>query len=203
MRNLVVVISVLILILLISGLYFLNQNQQASSQTPNSPSPTLLAPKPSPQKTPIPVPEDWETFNSETYGISLRHPKDFTVEETQEGVRIVKLGQTQSLGTELYDGISVLIRTGTLDNQTLEEFVDTNIQETKDQPINATVSSKEKVRLLELDGFTYHVSSLGEATYTLLPIGTGRYLEIINSTVDPSDMGYQKTVDIIISSLEF
>jgi hypothetical protein len=211
MKNPFLLGALAVLIILIAGLFYyevtdwfdFNQTQISSSQKTTSPSSTLLAPKPIPSQTPAPIPEDWETFSSETFGISVKHPKDFTAEETQEGVRVLKLGPTQSLGTELYDGISILIRTGSLEGVSLEKYVDLQIQEIKDQPINAKVSEKREVKVLELNGFSYNVSSLGEATYILLPKGQNQYLEIINSTVDPSNFGYQKTVDLIISSLEF
>lgn len=202
-RSSLLIISVLILIILIGGLFYFNQTKQVSSQKSSAPSPTLLAPKPTQKPTPTPIPEDWETFKSEDFGISIRHPKDFEASETQEGVRIVKLGPTQSQGTELYDGISLLLKTGILENQNLEEFVDAEIAETKAQPINAKVSEKREVQVLELPGFSYDVSSLGDARYIFLPKGPGGYLEIINSTIDPSNLGYQKTVDLIISSIEF
>jgi hypothetical protein len=192
-----------LLIILIGGLFYFNQAQISSSQKTTSPSPTLLAPQSTPSQTPIPIPNDWENFSSETYGISVKHPKDFIVEETQEGVRIIKAGPTQSLGTELYDGISILFRTGPLGGLTLEKFVDSQIKEIKSQPINAEVSEKKEVKVLELEGFSYDVSSLGDANYTFLPKGQNQYLEIINSTIDPSNLGYQKTADLIISSLEF
>lgn len=190
------------------GLYFVNQQPKTKVVVPLPPTsattPTLnpSGPKISPLPT---IPASWKTFTSMSYGFSIKYPADIKHDITSEGERFYKLGPSQATGTELYDGISVVIRAGSLQGKPFKEWVDQKYLEFKTDPVRPEVGDQKPITIAGMQGVSFTVSSLGDRTMMYLPKGTDQFLEITNSTVEPQDreQTFQKTVDLMLSSLEF
>lgn len=155
--------------------------------------------------TPDAIPASWERYTSSEYGFTISFPPDVTHDTTTEGERFYKLGKSQSQGTELYDGIRIVIKSGSLGKKPFAEWVNQTYENTKNDPVQPRMGEKKPITLAGKQGITYTVSSLGDATMIYLPKGTDEYLEITNGTVEPADstQGLQKTAALILSSLRY
>lgn len=151
------------------------------------------------------TPDNWKVFQSKRYGYSLNYPSDINLETTSEGDRFYKLGPTQSLGTELYDGISLTIRSGKLEGKTLRQFVDQQFTIMKDEITTNSITEIKPLTIGEFQGFKFRKSSLGEADFIYLQKSKDEYLEIIDGTVEPvnREQSFKETVFLILSSVSF
>lgn len=182
---------------------FLFRNNQQPISIANT-TPTSSNPIPSlPVSPTVEVPQNWQTFTSQNHGFSIIYPPEIEVTERQNNqVTFLMLGETQTEGTELFDGISLTISSNSLNDKTLQQFVNDKTQTIKDEPTTRSVSPLQSVIVAGLQGYSFRVSSLGEANFTYLPQGENRYLEIINITVDPNNKGYQGTVSKMLQTLK-
>jgi len=175
-------------------------------------------PEPQPEPSPRPVatvlptaedtqtmdrqPQGWSVYQSEE-GWSLDYPAELEVRETQEGgVNFNYMGETQTLGTELFDGYSINIRMSGLGTNSLEELVERERQEMIEEPAVMEVSEAQEKMVAGFEGYEFEVKSLGVFRHLYLLVGEGEYLEISYLVADPENVGYQDTVDEMLESLE-
>lgn len=191
-------ILIVILLVALNVFQFFNKQQtvitapQPSNNIQNSPTPSVQN-----------VSTDWQTYSSPTLGFSLQHPKDMKIYPQQGGaVLFVKLGPTQVENTELFDGISLIFDVGDLGTNTLQQAAQQKLTEIKNEPITETVGTMEEVIVGKYAGYKFMVKDLGERTYTYLPKGDSEYLVIIDSSVDPSSLGFNQTIYQMFSTLE-
>lgn len=191
--------------LAVSG-YLFWQNQQlmkqlAANPTP-APSPTAFAASPSPAaESPDPT-AGWKTYQSSTYAV--KYPADFTAGQNQGSVlTISKWGPTQKPQTEGYDGIFLSftpLEIGT----TLTAYVEASIKEIKLQGVAELLSGPKDIIVNGYSGKTYTAQGLGVHRYLILSSKDGTMLmEIADSTADPGNLGFSKTVDQILTTFEF
>lgn len=201
------VISVLILIVLIAGAGYFYYGMMPAIEKPPVASTTPIAsatiPLPASSKAPE-VPVGWRLYTSKN-GYTLNYPPDLTIETTPEGERFYKLGPTQSTGTELYDGISFLIRTGDLAGLTLRQLADQKHQQNQDAPTTQEITDVKPITYGPHQGYQFRVNSLGEGDYIYLVGPNAQYLEIINLTVEPAnrEQTFQGIVETMFSSIRF
>lgn len=152
----------------------------------------------------VSVPGNWVPFTSEKYGFFIRYPLDVNHQTTQEGEQFYKLGPSQSQGTELYDGISVGIKSGSISGKSFEDFVKQKHIDMKNDPLQPQVGDINQVAIGGIQGFSFRVSSIGDSTFIYLPKGEREYFEIINGTVEPTnrEQTFQKTVEQMLSTLK-
>lgn len=183
------------------------------------------------QKAPSPLSEDSKQTSSETVenfvtsvpdtadlkagGSSYRevnglytflYPNDYEL-FTQPGdphTRITKKGATQKGQTELYDGVLIDFESVNLDGMTLEAFVDKRITEATANGMSEVVDAKKMTKLNNYPGFTYELRGLGTTRYLAIQKDVQSDSAVILSflVADPENMGYQKEVDAILSTLE-
>jgi hypothetical protein len=193
-----ITIALIFLVAIVMLVFFVNNR---------SPAPTTNTPSNAPvEQTPenSQIPESWVLYESELYGFSISHPLDVEQQTTQQGEAFIKPGPTQGLGTELFDGISVTIRSGTHTDASFEEFVELMHSELKEDPIQPIVGETREVTLAGIRGIAFDVSSLGDYTITYLPKDTNEYIEITDSTVEPRgrEQNFRQIVDMMLSTLE-
>ena len=143
---------------------------------------------------------DWETYKNEEMGFSIQHPSNLKPEDLGGGSIVFQLwGPTQSNDTEFYDGVNISITTKALDGKTLENIVEENRTGSKEVWGNEEVSEKKQTGWGGYNGYMYQV---GGHTYYYLIQDSQNYLEIFNLSGDPGNLGYIKTSEKIISSLQ-
>jgi hypothetical protein len=200
MKKIIIPLLILILAAMI-GLYFINtllKNTPLENNVGNTPTTSQTQ-----DTTPSPdIPDNWITYTSDDF--TLRHPSTVKAEATQEGTRFLELGPTQSLGTELFDGLSMLFTTGSQGNQSFEAFTKSEYDKSKNDPTTMSISDLRPVTIAGINGFSYEVSSLGDATVIYLPKGQNEYMRIINNTVEPqnSTKNFKEVSQQMLSTLK-
>jgi len=193
--------------------YFYNQTyEQTMTEIQNNPS--LLIPTAPPRisattsaevASSSAIPADWKTILSSSYNYSIRIPRFIQNESSSDGDKFYFLGPNQSLGTEMSDGISVLIKAERLNGKTLQVIAK------EQQALSAKAETTESVTAVkaaeygELKGFQYTTTALGTFNSIYIPQSAETYLKII-SIVEIPEVGsssYQDTVNKIIASISF
>lgn len=194
---------IVLAIAFIAGMYITyRQNNPQNTADPYTAS-NASTTTPTVEDTPDPIPSDWLSYTSEKYNFMIRYPSDFEHDTTSEGERFFKLGETQTTGTELFDGISVIINSGKTNNEDFRMFVEKQYDSMKNDPTQAGMGEIESITVAGKEGYAYTVKSLGKRFVIYLPRGRDQYIRIINGTVEPSNrpQTYQRTVDMMLSSL--
>ncbi len=204
------IVIIVILLVIIAGGYFIYDK----SIRPNLPvSVVTNSPTISPESGPVVDEAQVEALKkgglsySDKKGIfTFLYPLGYTIDEMNGGeyIRIFKKGDTQTGQTEMYDGAIVTFQplqfTGSL-----ESYVDSQIElATKDQ-MGELLTGKKAVIVNGYPGFTYTIRTLGASTYYVLrKDAKSQYgVSISYLVADPQNVGFQKEVDGVISSIEF
>jgi len=206
-RGIVPILVVLLVVGLIGVAGFLAfQNSQLRNKVPE----VQDIPSPLPQKTTPPSPSpttnpmsNWKTFQSSTYKVS--YPPDMdTKEESGSILMLSKWGPTQKADTEFYDGISLRFQPLEILNITLADYVQAQVTDIKDVGISKLTSGPFSITLNGYKGLTYTEQGLGTfKTIVLESKGGTMFVEITDSTSDPGNLGFDKTVDQILSTFQF
>lgn len=181
------------------------KGDQVNQVTTPSPSVSpLIVINPSPATVSSEVPPDWKLYTSPN-GFKLYYPPDMENDSMSEGERFYKLGPTQSRGTELYDGISLLLRTGDMADLTLEKLVQQKHQEMKNAETTQEITDPVTKTYGNHQAIQFRQSSLGDGDFIYIKMPGKKYLEIINLTVEPQnrEQTYQKVVYQMIKSISF
>lgn len=187
------------------GAYKFSQKKAQPSPQP-TPSPVVTplptpSPEPTPESTPTPEPTvDWKTHTNSKCGFSIKYPDELTVDETRGCVHFSLWGPTQKTETEFFDGISLLFDSDQLGNKTLKELAEEEAAMFQD--VGEVLIPPTQTTIAGVSGYTFKASGLGVFTYFYLSPKPGVYLEIVDSTVDPTGKGFQKTVDLMLSTLK-
>lgn len=195
-----VVLGIVLLLLIGGGAYLMASGKLSGLGKTPTPTPVLQA-----VPTPIPTPvetgtEGWTTFSKEGVGFTFMYPPDLEYEEFEDGsYSVSKFGPTQTEDTEFFDGISVNFRVGDLEGKTLSALVEEKANKLKEV---FEVSTPEISQIAGESGYKMHVKGIVEADYYYVAIGTTSYLEIIDSTKDPTSAGFAAIVEKILTSVK-
>jgi hypothetical protein len=194
-----VVLGIVLLLLIGGGAYLVSSGKLAGLGKAPSPTPTLT-----PVATATPTPdtsvEGWSTFSKEGVAFSFMYPPELEYREYEDGsYTLSKLGPTQTEGTEFFDGISLSFRAGELEGLTLVEWMEKKAEELKEV---FEVTTPEVTQIAGIPGYKMQVKGIVEADYYYVALGTSSYLEIIDATKDPTNVGFAATVQKILSSLK-
>lgn len=210
------VILLFVLVIFAGGYYVMSKQRFTTTPAPvakaMTPTPIYTQTTVSPEVTTAAsspaatIPSSWKTYTSGAFGFSIKYPPDMQ-HDTQAGQeeRFYKHGASQSQGTEMYDGILVLIKSGSLSGKSFDAWVNQKYEDTKNDPVQPRVGPKIPVTIAGKQGMSFRVSSLGDRNAIYLPKGTDQYLEILDVTVEPqgSTQGFQKIVDQMLSSITY
>lgn len=159
----------------------------------------------------------WESHTVSELGLELSYPEDaifsansgnlIGIGTDYQGpslVTISKYGPTQALDSEFFDGYSLTIVKIGLKGESLEQIAQNHIQSsTTEFGQDFVVQPIKPISVGQKQGLTYTVRGLGEYTHILLPNDEGSFILVTYSVPDPTDQGYQKIVDQILSTFEF
>ncbi len=197
----IIVIAVVFFLTVLAALLYVNRQEDENLMAGVTPTPS-----PANEVSPLPTVTDdtWQVFESESLGIRMEYPENVN-QETREGqVVFVKAGPSQTANTEFYDGISLTFRRGALETgQTLRELAESTLEDLREMQSAEGENEIETFILAGRTGYRYTVETLGKHTYMYLPVGDGEYLEVIDSTTDPTSQGFEATVDRMLSTVEF
>lgn len=203
-------ISLVIFALAVLGVagFFAYQNYQLKEKlipkkgVPSSP--------PMPTEVPLPTPTldptaNWLTYTNKNICYTFKYPKEVALNE-ENIIHLSLWGPTQKKDTEFYDGLSLSFSLPfKIGNTTLKDYVDSEIAKVKQQEdIVKILEPKKEITINGINGYTYTSQGLGTFQNIFLqsPDGTCT-VEITNATNDPTNQGYQKTVDKILSTFKF
>lgn len=206
-RFLIVIIFVLILI---GGLFYFLLTGESSTSTRNNITPTTA------QEQNLPTPTMTEEENALRAGgssftdpantFTLLYPSEYRLDTQGEGrYRITKIGATQRGQTEIYDGVVIHFETVTLDrDQTLESWVDERIKNASADGTSSVIEPKETTTLNGYQGFKYTLRGLGTFEEIVIQKDTSSQNAVVITQLvaDPENIGYQKEVTTILSTLE-
>lgn len=163
------------------------------------PQPTsVLSPTPTPDLT-----EDWLTYSNSDIVYTFKYPSNVSLTEKNNTIQLYLQGPTQRQNTEFYDGIMLIFSLPfQIGNVSLSEYVDQEIEQSKQ---NADIlEEKTKINVAGIEGFTYTAQGLGTSKYIYLQSSDKTWtVKIINGTNDPTNQGYNNTVDQILSTFKF
>ncbi len=203
----VIIISFILLVLIISGVYF--TMHQYSDNTLIYPNTTAMPSHVSPSPTAVSSNNLMAGGNSylDPKGVfSVLYPNDYQMDTQNNGqyTRFYKLGPTQKGQTEMYDGVNLNFESIDLNNQTLSDWVDTQINNSTNDDTVKLTKPKTPIILNGYMGFTYQTAGLGEATYTILQKDktSKNAVNIISVFYDPSNQGFDKEINSILNSLK-
>lgn len=193
------VVAFMMVAVLAAGVWYHFEYTKLATQN-NSTEAPLVGSSP----TPIPPPgaeieEGWVEFDDNSTGFTFQYPDDAQIRRENEYVGVVMLGPTQSEGTELYDGLAVLLATYPLNGKTLAEAA--QVEQAREDPI-VEVNEITPITYAGKSGFAYQATSLGTRQVIILPLTNDLYLKVINSTIDPTGKGFQTTAEKIASSVK-
>jgi len=197
-------ISLVIFALAVLGFagFFAYQNYQSPVPSP-MPIPTeILSPTPMVDPT-----ANWLTYTKENICYTFKYPKEVTLKERKEEniIHLSLWGPTQKKDTEFYDGLSLTFSLPLeIGNLSLNDYVDGKIEEVEKGGVAEITKSKKAVLVNEINGYTFTVQGLGTFQNIFLQsLDKTCTVEITNATIDPTNQGYQETVDKILSTFKF
>lgn len=192
----------ILLILLGVGLlayfgYLYNPSTQPTPEPTSSSTPTTIT-----SATPDPT-ANWITKTYSTY--QIKYPTDLTANEREGSVfTISKWGATQTEGTELFDGFSITFQPRELPNVTPIEYANSRIKEMVDTGISEITAGPTQITVNGYNGVTFTQVGLGKYKHTVLSSKNGVMLMHISLLIaDPGGIGFQKTIDQILSTFKF
>jgi len=197
--GLIFILIALVVLLLGTTVYFASKNLQVAKkpipQTQTTNTPTVI-----PTIDPT---ANWKTYTTSTY--QVKYPNDIDTQEEEASVFILsKWGPTQKEATELYDGISLRFQPFEIPNVDLRSYVQNKIQDSQVAGTSEILSGPTLVNIGSYSGLTYTTRGLGTHKYIYFQ-STDKVMimEIIDSTVDPKNQGFQQISDDIISTFKF
>jgi hypothetical protein len=160
---------------------------------------------PSPIASPSPNAEisNYLSFSKNNICYTFKYPKEITLKEQGDVINLSLWGPTQKKDTELFDGISLSFSLPlNLGNKSLEDYVDSAIEESKQH--GQILVPKQSITVNGINGYTYTSEGLAvfKSIYLQSPNKTCA-VEITDATKDPTNKGFAKTVDQILSTFEF
>ena len=160
-----------------------------------------------------PTPEttaNWKTYSNKNVIFTFKYPGNITLKEGEEGdsdITLTLFGPTQKMDTEAYDGIYLRFSLPfKLGSKSLKDYVQEKVNQDKAQPdIVTVVKDLEGITIGDLKGYTYTISGLGihKSIFLQSQFGSDNFVDISDSTADPTNQGYPKIVEQILASFKF
>lgn len=149
---------------------------------------------------PVTVPGNWREYANDKAGFSLRYDPTLTLrEDTDSAMRLFKWGPTQKGETEMYDGIIFAVRRIAVSDggtahirSVIEQFENVG---SITEPLHESILNGTPVKQMSASG-------LGDFTLIFVPSGPSAIFEVSYMVPDPTGAGFQKTVDLILSTFK-
>ena len=211
---LMIVLAILLIASLAVAGFFAYQNYLLKNKAGLEKKPVVSSstdvqtPSPATPKTPslTPTPDlydGWLTYSDNCY--SFKYPSEVALIERKEEnlIHLSLWGPTQRKETGFYDGISLTFSLPlNLGDLSLSDHVDNRV--TEDKLFSEITSAKQDVVINKINGYTYTTEGMGTfQSIFLQSANQACAVEIVDSTKDPSNQGFQQTVNEILASFQF
>lgn len=192
MKKVFVIIAIAILLIL-SYLYISKNNRTPDITLEDSPEP-----KQSIKVENVEITDTYVLYENLDKKFSVLHPDYITPEDFPDGyTAFVIEGPTQKADTEFFDGMVVSFISSPLGDRSLEEFA----RENRDMLIDIQGEVVSGISNININGKNGLVFSDPVAQYIYLPQNNNYYLEVVNMTADPGNLGYKEISYKIIESI--
>ncbi|MBU0998528.1 hypothetical protein KJ570_03305 [Patescibacteria group bacterium] len=157
-----------------------------------------IASTPIPTATPNEI-EDLITYKNDDYNFSFKYPKEANLVE-DDCVSLQIVGPTQTEATEAFDGLYLNFCPETLVDQTIDEWIETDISGDIE-----VIKAKSEFSLKTYIAYTYETLGLMQQKNIAIqsPDSESIIVVITDITQDPTNQGYKEIVDEIISTFEY
>lgn len=196
MKKIFIFRGIVVAVLLIVAVFYL----KPSKTTKVTSSPTPITFESSPELL-----QGGSSYSDPNAVYTVLYPNDYIIDNKDPlQVRVYKNGPTQKGQTEMYDGVIVNFGKVKLNGEQLSKWVDDTINEATANGTSEVVKSKNAIVFNNYSGFTYSLRGLGVSEYTVLQKDTNSSNAIVITTLvaDPTNVGFQRQVDDILSSLQ-
>jgi len=143
----------------------------------------------------------WEKYSSIPLGFSINHPADLAPKKQEETIVFYKQGPSQRDETEFYDGIDLTFSSGTY-NGDFYSVASQKLQEVKDWPTYVSSAEIKALALAGKEAYSFEAVTMGKAVYYFIKKNSNEYIEIANSTNDPTNQGFENIVSQMLTSLK-
>lgn len=191
--SLIVILSFATIIASLIAAFFYFQNAQLRNKLQNdlpSPTPTIVSDEIS----------DWKTYTDTDYQFSFKYPKEIKFDK-DSCISLQIVGPTQTNDTEPFDGLYLSICPTTLENQTLDSWIESILSNAIE-----IIKPKTKVTIKTYEAYSFEISGelmTEKQTVIQSPILDSQIISIVDITKDPTNQGYKDLADKIISTFEF
>lgn len=144
---------------------------------------------------------NWQKYTCVPLGFSITHPADLNPQKQGETIVFSKWGPSQKEGTEFYDGISLSFSSGFYNN-IFDNVVRQKLQEATDWPNYVSSTDPQALTMSNREAWIFEVVSMGKSKYIFVKKSDTEYLEIVDSTKDPTRQGFENTVTQMLDSLQ-
>jgi len=151
---------------------------------------------------------DWNTYQKEGTPFTFKYPKNAVLWGREEGVIQISLwGPTQKSDGELGDGLSLrFYLPRTFEDKSLRDYVEAVRGEYAARESVVEISEVEEIILNGLSGYIFSTKCLGnqgaQHIYLQSPHQPNVFVEIVDATLDPTNQGFKKIIEQILSTFE-
>lgn len=145
----------------------------------------------------------WKDVVFSKMGLSMQYPPEMELRENEDGsVSMVIIGPSQSLGTEIYDGLILNMSTNTYTGD-FASFVKSEHAKNNNEEAISKVGELGERTVGNRKGYEFFIEGLGRFTLIYLPINENKYLQISYLLEDPKTQGFAMTLDKIFGTIRF
>ncbi len=197
-----------ILLLVVSaglGIYLFGFTKSNNSVTKppvvikNTPIPPTAPPTGEPTATKSAETTNWKTYTDNQMGFAIKYPENVKPENYKDGTFVLSLwGPTQKEDTEFNDGVQISVVKKPLSGRTLSVIVEEE-RKGSEEIAGKKIAQAKSATLGGVTGLSYEAM---DNIYYFLPIKSDSYLEILNLSGDPGNLGYLSIAQRILESLQ-
>lgn len=200
MSKLIAIVGVILLVLILAY-SFLSKNKPLTALPSSSPTSSLQA---DPSKVDE-LKQGGSSYSDPNGVYVFLYPSEYKLDTQNNGevVRIYKVGPTQKGQTEIYDGVVMTFEKQNLNGKGLENWTNDYIKSLTNGDTIELIKDKEKTQVNGQVAYTFVLRGLGEHQYYSISKTNSDFVIISASNVsDPGNLGFQKEVDAILTTLE-
>lgn len=197
-------VLMLISFLALAGYVFTHKETVMNKLLPDK---TSISPTQAPTNSPTPTTTEiesaWKTYSSPTY--QFKYPDSVQLKENEDSIITISMsGPTQTEATELFDGFSVSFQTNETANQDLESYINNLIDEINKEGVIKVIDGPSAINIGNYNGLTFTEEGLGTIKQNFLQSDDKTLVMQISVIVeDPGNLGFQETINQILSTFKF
>lgn len=182
----------------VASIFIRNKKSNSSEEAAN----VTLVPTQTIKNIPSPTTNptvNWKAAATKYY--TAKYPSDADMNILENTMNITHWGPTQTEATELFDGYSITFHPIET-TKTPQEYANSQIAEVESSGLSEITKNLEPITIGNYEGVTYTEEGLGTFQQIILRAKNSSVLVQISVIVtDPGRLGFQETVDQILSTI--